>query len=258
MELDDEKKIYKLLWEYLEASKKYEDFCKWSRKWHGKKQKVSDLPTRFIGMTRILFGDVHTNSFEDWWKDKKKDIGHPAVEGVFEYDRNQAMYEINTTIRRFVESNGREPTLDEFKKHLIERLFDHVPASFMCRAFFPLKAKGAMNEMEKPKDVRNFMVAQFEKLIAKKEKLKDVRDFMRQDRYIGKVYSDTMQEDLRAYCLQEHEGLKIREIVKKLDPKAKEAQCKDIDVQRKVRQKIARARTIIEDLERGYFPRRLE
>ncbi len=73
----------------------------------------------------IFFGNIHTDSFEDWWNHNKDTI-RKRSEGGFpkpiEDYTDFIMTDMEDVIEEFKRRNGKEPSLEEFKKGLLEKL----------------------------------------------------------------------------------------------------------------------------------------
>lgn len=231
-----------MLWAHLKESDKYKQYCIWLKE----KEKNSDLPwpeglPQSLGITFWHFGDIYNDSFGDSfqrWLDKKKQID-PGI-GVVEYTKQQAEHEFNSTIREFIKANGREPSVGEFKEVFIERLFNHLTASFHFRVHFPMSPNIDM-------------VAQFKKLLKKKERSKEVKEFKQQWFFSGKIREDEWRRDLEACKLKKK--MTLKKVIKELGTKAQKEDCENANVQRAFNNYIQNARKIIKNLEQGYFTR---
>lgn len=233
-----EKKKYELWREYLLESKAYKAYCGSKRK--KRKDSEEKLPSMEMRMTFDFFGDVFENSFENWWKNRKdKD---PGI-GVIQYDKQQANYEINVTAKEIIRSKGPDLSLDEFvnefKERLTERLFDHLPASFLIRVHFhPAKST---------KELTN----QFGKILKEKRSQPDILHWETEFKkgwlpIVGRFRYDELKRYLDVYRLKES-GMKMDDILEKMDP----------DITRNKEdfyQDIRHAKTIIKNIEEGCFP----
>ena len=229
-----EKEKYELWWEYLLESKKFLSYCKFKRKNRNESEKKR--PSIGMIMTYDFFGDIFENSFDEWWKNKKeKDLGI----GTMEYSRQQAQHEFNSTVRRFVESHGREPSLDEFRDVFIEHLFDYFPASFMIRVYFhPTKSIKDLND-------------QFKKIVAEKRKQPNIQNWETELKkgwlpIVGRFRYDELKRYLEVYRLKKS-GMKIDEILEKMDPHVTRNR-------EDFYQDIRHANTILKNVEDGCFP----
>jgi len=237
-----EKKIFEMLYAHLLESDKYKQYCNWLKE----KEANSELPwpeklPQSLGITFSHFGNIYTDSFDNLFKRwlKVKEKRDPGI-GVIEYTQQQAVYEFNSSVKSFVESHGREPNLDEFREVFIDRLFNHLPASFLFRAHFPMNSNIDM-------------VAQFKELLKKKEKSKEAKEFKQQWFFPGKIREDEWRRDLEAYRLKKK--MTLKEVIKKLGTKAQKESYDDANVQRAFNKFIQNAKKIIENLEQGYFTR---
>jgi len=235
-----EKKIFEMLYAHLMESDKYKQYCNWLREANSDLAWPEELP-RSLGITFSHFGDIFSDSFDDSfkrWLDNKKRMD-PGI-GVIEYTQQQAVYDFNSSVKSFVESHGREPNLDEFREVFIDRLFNHLPASFLFRAHFPMNPNIDM-------------VAQFKELLKKKEKSKEVKKFKQQWFFLGKIREDEWRRDLEAYKLKEK--MTLKEVIKKLGTKAQKEDYENANVQRAFNLYIQNAKKIIKNIEQGYFTR---
>lgn len=237
MEEVGEKQKYELWWEYLKESDKYKYFCDWY-----KEKPISNVlpwPDEMlwnISSIFYYFGNVHENSFEDWWE-TKGDID-PGF-GLIEYDKKQASYEIDNALKVYEAFHGREPTLAEFKDLIIEKLFDCYPRSFLFR-FYP-------QTIQTTKD----LAAQFSKLVRGKRELPEIQKLEKEFKMgffitVGKFRYDALKRYLKVYRLYKS-GMEIYDIIAKLDPDEKREKG-DWE------QDIRHAKTIIANVEDGFFP----
>jgi len=156
MEKITDKEKYELWWGYLLESEKYRAYCEFQ----SKKQEEFDLPSMGLRLTFDFFGDVFSSLFENWWATRKdKD---PGI-GVIEYTRQQAEYEFNKTVKEFMRSHGREPSLNEFREMYIDRLLNHLPASFLLRVH--------LHPAKSTKD----LIDQYRKIVREKREQPDIQ-----------------------------------------------------------------------------------
>jgi len=142
MKLDNEKEACEAWYAYLLESLEYKALCNWFRKkqedpnlpWPRKKQ-----PSAGLKLTYDYFGDVFQKTFQDWWE--LKQVNFSPI-GVLEYSKQQASHEFDASIKDFMNSHdGRKPDLDELKAKFIERLFSHLPGSFLLRVHLDPRLK---------------------------------------------------------------------------------------------------------------------
>ena len=142
MKQDNEKEAYEAWYAYLLESLEYKALCEWFRK----KQKDPKLqwpkgkePSMGLRLMYDFFGDVFKRGFQDWWKSKQV---HFSPIGVIEYRKQQASHEFDAAIKYFMNSHdGRKPDLDELKAFFIERVFAHLPGSFILRVHLDPRLK---------------------------------------------------------------------------------------------------------------------
>jgi len=223
-----EKQKYELWWEYLLESEAYKAYC------NGE----IDTPNASMGLrlTFDFFGDVFSDSFENWWKNRKEK--DPGI-GVVEFSRQQAEYEFDKTVKEFLRSHGREPSLNEFRERYFDILFNHLPGSFLTRTFFSPNLS--------TKDLQ----VQFGKLIGNKRKSPKIKKSEKEFKkgwlpIVGRFRYDELKRYLDVYRLKES-GMKIDEILEKMNPhvtRNKEDFYQD----------IRHAKKIIENVEDGCFP----
>jgi len=227
-----EKQKYKLWREYLLESEAYKAYCN---------GEIDTLNTSMgLRLTFDFFGNVFENSFEAWWQTRKdKDPGIGAIE----YDKLQANYEINVTAKEIIRSKGSNLSLDEFanefKERLIERLFDHIPASFLIRVH--------LNPTMSTKD----LIDQFRKIIKENREQPNVQNWEREIKrgwlpIVGRFRYDELKRYLEVYRLKES-GIKMDDILQKLDPNVTRNK-------EDFYQDIRHAKTILKNVEDGCFP----
>lgn len=229
---------YELWWKYLLESDKYRILCSW----FCEKEKNPSLTwpedvSRDLGETFGFFGDIFNNSFDEWWQ-RKKDPISPI--GVIEYTKQQASHEFDATVRQFCEIEGREPSLTEFKRLFIDRVFDYLPGSFNFRVCFH------------PTMTTKNMADQFSKLIRAKRKLPELQDYetdLRRGWLLtsGRFRYDELKRYLKVYCLHK-KGMTMNSIIEILDPNNTHSSVTDFHGY------LRHAKTIFENLESGLFP----
>lgn len=232
-----EKEKYQLWRGYLQESPKYKTLCEW----HRENQKNPELPwpeelPRSLGLSFDFFGDIYAVSFEKWWATKKD--RDPGI-GVIEYDRQQANHEIDSTIKNFVRSHGREPTLHEFKEDFVKRLFDHLPGCSPFRVCFH------------PSMSTKDLSSQFSELIRAKRELPETQSWEKEYRrgwlpMTGRFRHDQIRRYLEVYRLDK-KGKKISDIAGALDPYGERDEADFY-------QDLRHAKKILQNVEDGYFP----
>ena len=120
-------KVCELWWKYLKRSPNYIEFCEWIEK----KKLNADLPIPKKGNWFQLwegygfFGNIHVDSFEEWWKRNKeyiKSMGEGGFPRPIEDYTDFVMSDMEDVINNFKRIKGREPCLQEFKRDFLEKL----------------------------------------------------------------------------------------------------------------------------------------
>lgn len=250
------KEIYRLWWEYLKRSKDYKELCEWARK----AMKNSELlcPEKFrnddngaahpLVWTFMHFEDVHKESFREWWEDGEKlNLENakiaPADREIVEYSELIGC-DIENFINSFKRKMGREPTLREFKDFFISR-----GKTWRDEIYLVIKVTGETTET---------IVKEVRKVVSERKKEVCVREIelgLRKSDHkpCSTVRPDELKRYLDAYDLKK-QGLKIKEIAERIGTKAQRENSDSADVLRVIRSDIQKAKKIIKNVERGYFP----
>ncbi len=143
-----QKKAYRLWWEYLKLSNDYKRFCEWM----DKRLKDSSLPIpKQFNWFELwdgykMFGNIHVDSFEEWWENNKGKLGRGKEGGfpgpIADYT-DFVMIEMEDIIEDFKRRNGKEPSLEQFKGSFLEHL--KFPVS---RFYFMVSVFGDYRDFE--------------------------------------------------------------------------------------------------------------
>lgn len=198
-----------------------------------------------LALSYDFFGDIFNVAFKDWYKTYEKQKRKEKKNwfgGVFEYTRGQANYEFNVAVKEVFASKGKELSIhefiDEFRNRFMNRLFDHIPGSFLSRT--------CLNPVFEPKDLKS----QFGKLVSEKRKSPNIK---RWEDEIAKgwcpvgerIFPERLIRFLKVKQLED-KGLDFSEIEYELNPHGdeKDPVPKDAD----------KARIILENVKNGTFP----
>ncbi len=236
------KKYEHLKWEYLNRSEDYKEFCEFMRK--KTKNKKLPIPEKFKTDKPGIWHPVvyrfheylHLNyssmTFDEWWKWREKNIkmNQKKSRPVVDYLESKFVEkEIQHCIDSFKRFEGREPTLDEFKKYFIQLM----------------KGSGDLYLMVKPRNKSEDLVKKFREV---------VQDFKKNKLNLPKHRKrDELERYLKIYDLWK-EKVKMKDIIKQIGTKSQKADCNNQNVIRVFRADLAKAKKIIKNVERGYFP----
>lgn len=229
--------VLQLRIEYLKRSKLYKELCEFLRI-NKDVNFPKDLPDKFQGKvgllaTYMMFGNLHSASFsiegaifvhQRWTKLFNAAAPSPVIDysGIISS-------EIDSLIRRFVATHGREPTLIEFRDYFTEAMEKGGPLY--------LRIDAGDHDMKT-------LVLEFKKLVRKHRR---TAMFLFPTTYV-KV--EELETYLRVYDLKEA-GLTIKQIVQTVDPENKG---NALDTEREFKRYIQKAKRIISNVERGAFP----
>jgi hypothetical protein len=268
----EEKEIYRLWWEYLKRSHHYKTFLEENRGkdffLEGLKAGLHEPPN----FTARIFGDVWTQSFENWWERETNNPMtriKPDPEGKKPHIKDASREysgDISFAYNIFRLRNNREPNEDE----LIDAFgvsMRHLSDWGTVRIDVDLHAP--MEEL----------VREFRGYISQKRRERKAREFAMKIRGIkgkptkGKL-KDELQRYLDVYDLT-NKGLSIEQIVEKIgtpaqresikkkrqSAKERETSDKSKDhgydsetVERMYRRDLEKAKRIIDNVGRGFFP----
>ena len=255
-----EKEVYRLWWEYLKRSEAYKAYCslvpiamKRIRKKHGSlkntltKLMSAEYPFKQTDPMSLLFedymwrnweyfGDVFNDSFDDWWKQNKPSIITLPVLVLNDPLHRKFLTFFAEEFRRQQKARKKPLSPEETLKILTEAEWNFI---FLA---VPMIGGVTMEEISKQiADIRKKWADKF-----------DIEDFYmrRFVKPVGRVRFDEMKRYLRVYDLWK-QGLKMKEIIAKIDP---ERRGDDADVLRSFRNDLQKAKKIISNVESGSFP----
>lgn len=238
-----QKKIFKLVIEFLKRSEDHKAFCEWYRtrkKFHRNKKFTSSSP-RWLnqGLNFQMFGDIHdpNYSFERWWSDYEKhkteiqERHKPILSGPELIEQFDAWVHVFKKLRR------RNPTVNEVKHFCLEG--DGV--SFMMK----VNVSGN-SAQELRKQFKRLILAKKREPIVKVADQSIKRHWKISTEYIR---FDELERHLKVYD-KFSEGMSVNDIVRA-------GQFYEPDNQsskRLVYMDIQKAKKIIDNVERGEFP----
>lgn len=267
-----DKNIYRLWWEYLKRSERFKKYLEWERDF--KSQKKTPLPADLgpyhqplWNMTRT-FGDVDSQSFNEWWEGEVEN-GLPSP--LFPYysepgkhiadGRNVVGKEVDRVYCKFRKEFGREPKLEE----LIHGLKEHMALMSDKRLYIVVEFLHASTEE---------IIQEFREVLSQRKKESRSRQAAFESKGAeGKPTSigpkcDELQRYLKVYD-QWKKGLMMDKIIEKVGTRAHRKLFSDLkkggvvptsstgdpdDIRRAYRRDLQKAKKIIHNVERGYFP----
>lgn len=261
----ENKEIYRLWWEYLKRSERYTEFIEW---WNRKGDTPLPEPLKefhdSFWHTYLNFGNVHSNNFDEWWKDQLDTPHLPSPykpyfsatgKNIVDY-RDNIGRDIRIVNRKFKKEIGREPTWKELSLN-IRNYMDYWVGE---RMYILIEFQHASTEQ---------VVKEFRKFLSDRKKDPEVKKTTQMIKgknnkpTIHKSCCEEIQRYLAVYDLHK-EGLTIPQIVKRLwIPPDKEDLKRlnitgdhydDKDVQRSFRRDLQKAKKIISNVEYGFFP----
>jgi hypothetical protein len=219
MAIKDEKKhsekdIKKLCWDYLKRSDNFKEFC----------EKRHELEVDYFGECYSplveyykYFGNIFEQEFDDWWNGSRRN----RWKSIGSYPVRDLQGANPKDIRSIIKS---EP------EYIIMAI--------------PIAGKDDMASIARQiKKIRDH----YKKTPAAKDVEKRLRRFIMPS---TRIRYDELKLYLEVYDLKE-KGLKMREVIKEIKPRENE---KDVDIRREFNRFYSNAKTIIENVEKGYFP----
>ncbi len=284
----EEKEIYRLWWEYLKRSDRYKTFLEKNR---GKISYADALKAGLkepLNFTALIFGDVHSQSFEKWWKKETHNPMsriNPDSSGKQNYIKD-AMDEVLFDIRHVYGGIRLKRDLEPedlqishlpniiTEDELIDAFRDHMQfLSDWGTIRIEVHLHAPMEEL----------VKEFRGLLSQKRKEHKAREFAMKLKGIkGKPTKDKLKDELQRYLDVYDlwkEGLPFPKIIKKIGTPAQlesmnkmkltamEQEDRDkseehrYDIQhiiRMYRRDLQKAKDIIHNVEQGYFPGRYD
>ncbi len=247
------KDIYRLWWEYLRQNPNYKELCDWWKKKREtpnlsvskkfKKDKHGSVPP--IVSTYMSNGDIHSFSFDEWWEYKKKAIELTSKRRASQTIRNYSEiveYDIRKCIHFFKHREGREPSLKELSTELAQFLETRKTC---VRLMVGLDQKTDIITNHFKKTIRDLKKDEWVKQYAEWSNKRHLPT--------SRIRYDELQRYLEVYKLS-LKGLKIKDIIKKIGTKSQQKNSNDADVQRTYRAALAKAKRIIKNVEKGFFP----
>ena len=250
-------------WEYLKRSEKYRIFCEiypkaigFARKKGGShssyEKAIKELYSAAVSLNRKewmfnslvenmednidSFGDVFKNSFEDWWKTKSTSKGSLPYIVLNDQNALKMLPHFTKKCDSRKKSGERFPYPEEIIKLLTEEEFEYI---FLA---VPMVGRVTVEEIS-------------QEIAAIRTKWKDEFDvadyrFKRFTMPVSRVRFDELKRYLQIYDLKQ-EGMKMKDIVAKVDPSRKG---NNADVLRAFRSDLQKAKKVIESVEYGCFP----
>jgi hypothetical protein len=271
-----DKEVYRLWWEYLKRSENYKAYCnavrevikiaqkrgepnskiikklfaedspypelmeKYFAKGLSLKKDDFTVSAKIIGMNRNwqAFGDVFVDSFDDWWKvTLTMDFSIPLVV-LNDPDAVKALPMFVEECKRLKEERKKFPSpkemIDIITQSEREYLFIAVPmVGNMTMETISKKIADARAMWKRDDDFLYF-------------------DFLFKRFFmpVGRVRFEELKRYLQVYDLKQ-EGLKMKDIIAKVDPSSRG---EDVHVLRAFRSDLQKAKKIIANVESGCFP----
>ena len=259
----NEKDIYHLWWEYLKRSDDYMAFCAWHREravdgnvplpkqFRKVEGGIQNHPFTFIFS---MFSDIHSEtyrgrpySFEVWWQrqapilDMMKANGNSQV--IRDYSE-KVTSDIQSCVETLKNQEGRKLSFKDFKGFFAKNMKNSFPPKLYL-------------EINLTRDEIGPLIRQINEMIL--EKKNDPRiiywqRFMDRTNWPNnKITFITLKRYLLIYDLDKA-GMKMGAIVKKIGTKAQRENYNDENIHAAFREELAKARTIIKNVEGGTFP----
>jgi hypothetical protein len=234
------------MWECLERSKDYTEFCEWS----SKKELDPDLPTprkfEFQGVTDLRpvsfdflrdYFPIDSFTFDEWWdnhlKKKLKDEANKRHSQMVTQYIDEIGKDIENCISSFKHRKKRHPTLSEFKKDFLRSIRkDWLEPSLILKIRI---RKGSNQELTK----------KCKELISEKRK-EEIKP-------PGRIRPEEIRRYLKIYELKQ-QGLKMRDIIKEAGKPAQRENSRDPDVVRAFNRDFQKAKELIRNAELSKFP----
>lgn len=261
--LDDEKvrEFYRLWIEYLKQSEHYKIFCEWFKKYRIDPDN-NPLPSSLnneIGANcaqyHSQFHDIYEYSFQEIWDELIK----PDLEFRYKH-RNKNIFNyadimeknLDSDIDWFTREHGREPTAQELKKIAVSRI-KNLQAGQLCLYF----SFASSNNEE--------IISEFKKIL-KESKASD--DFKNTQKWTARFFKPMPTkisfDELRLYlevykraqkreCAGGEPGYHMSHIIADMFPDTDPEDAKG-DPPRIFHRYLQKAKEIIKNVERGYFP----
>lgn len=250
------KEVYRLWVEYLKRSEDYKVFCQWMVKRRKnpnlpvpiKFQKNKDRSAPKELFNYLTFGNIYDSAypFDEWWEYHKEKLNymktHKSPKAIEDFTEHIGRY-IDIATDSFKRHHGKEPSLQELKEwlteHIMKKIFD--------------------NSLYLMIDITDETVEkQFTRLVKERRKYPHIRafDLVRRKNKIPTLKYETIDElktYLDIYKLRE-QGLGPKEVIKKHNPKYKETDKGYDSLERLYRMYFQKAKRIIKNVERGFFP----
>ncbi len=267
-----DKGLYKLWWEYLKRSERFKKYLAWEQGF--KSREETPLPADLEPYHQPLwnmartFGDVHSQAFLAWWKEE---LGNTLPSPFFPYHSEPGKRitdagiviekEIDRVCRRFRKNSGRDPKPEE----LIHGLKDFMIKRSDQRLYIVVEfLHGSTEEI----------IQEFREVLSRRKKepgsRKAIFEFKGAE---GKPTStdpriDELQRYLKVYDLRK-KGLTISEVIEKVGTKVQREIFLNLkrgkiqltadgnypeNIRRSYLRDLQKAKKIIENVERGYFP----
>jgi len=261
MKEDDEKNIskkevYQLWWEYLKRSEKYKIFCDFVREpiqklKKGNAHRLSLSKELIISAFRSFasvdfdnmqnnyeyFGDIFTDSFDDWWT-KKKQIRQTKLPIIVlnNPDACEELLHFSQEHQKRQKSRKKHMSSKEILKILTKSENDYI--------FLAVPMVGGLTV----KEISN-QIIDIRKKWADKFDIQDYH-FRRFNMPVSRVRYTELKRYLDIYD-QKKQGYKMKEIIKRVDP---DRIGEDANILRSFYMDLQKAKRIINNVEYGSFP----
>jgi hypothetical protein len=252
-----EKEIYRLWWEYLKRSEKYKNYCDFIREFSKIKIKkgetdkspasdklikssytleLDELEFDYMHRNYEYFGNIFTNSFDEWWKMDKTSQHKLPVIVLNDPNAYKSLPFFAGEFRKQQKAKKKSLSPEEMLKILIEKEYEFI---FLA---VPMVGGVTMDDISK-------QIANIRKKWAKDF---DIEDFnsRRFSRPVSRVRYTELKRYLRVYDLKK-QGLKMKEVIAQINPDQKGDSA---NVLRSFYMDLQKAKKIIENVESGSFP----
>jgi hypothetical protein len=276
----EDKGLYKLWWEYLKRSERYKDFLRENKEKNFYAEALKSGVNKPLFFTAHIFGDVHNQSFAQWWKRErnrstariKGDPHHPIKDAMdeFLFDVRQVYGQIG--MKRELEPESIQASMDFVgEDELVEALREHMNSlTGWGIERIEVNSNAPMEELAK----------EFRRYLSQKRKDEKAREFAMKLRGIkGKPTKEKLKDELQRYLdvydLRK-KGLTFPQIIRKIGTPAQRESIKAMrpltkkeekdlegqfeggqdtaDIIRMYRRDLQKAKNIIDNVGQVHFP----
>lgn len=241
------KRVYELWWKYLQQSDDYKKWLKiYAEEYDNLKHSKPPIliPAKFDPKWTTLYdliGNVHTVSFEKWWKRKKERMDNdPDIQDYGDW----AGRDINFC---WINMKEKPSHLEEFEKQFRNEFVERMKKSRLLHIV-----------VDPDGDLKTIKAIFLEMLKQKRKENQDFYRIMREYKrpITGKVRIDELQKYLKVFVLKERDNKSWKEIISLVSPNYDFSPSgSTYEEARRIHQRyLQKARTIIRNVEIGHFP----